>query len=285
MTTLTKYTKTIITNSTTTDTATTLTPTLTLLYSGELRDPYHEFMVCEDSSVSKESLEQDFNAQFWDNHYTLHHSHVPQLFSTVAAKALIAGKYLNVVINCATNGILNATATTTTHHNGNNTTSGLAGSSAIGSKIGLYASSHGKSTSEIHFELPVERTISLSVDGVNDSISAAIEEAYLYSSRALLKLLEMGHDLSSHLRSISRFFLLEHGDFFIQFMDSAEDELRKEVGDVSIARIQSLLQLAVQSSSTALTFELHADELSCSLASHNLIQHLYLIQVGCCCSS
>lgn len=60
-------------------------------------------------------------------------------------------------------------------------------------------------------------------------------------------------------------------------MDTAEDELRKEVREVSLPRIQALLQLAVQTST--LTTDAHKEDLSCSLASHNLIQHLNLIQV------
>jgi hypothetical protein len=36
------------------------------------------------------------------------------------------------------------------------------------------------------------------------------------SREGLLRLLESGYGLSSHLSSLRRFFLLEHGDFFIQ---------------------------------------------------------------------
>jgi hypothetical protein len=38
----------------------------------------------------------------------------------------------------------------------------------------------------------------------------------------------------------------ENGDFFIQFMDAAEEELRRDVKEVSLPRIQGLLQLALQ---------------------------------------
>lgn len=62
-----------------------------------------------------------------------------------------------------------------------------------------------------------------------------------------------------------------------QFMDSADEELRKDVKEVSLQRIQALLQLAVQTSTLA--SDPHREDLTCSLASHNLIQHLHLIQV------
>jgi len=57
--------------------------------------------------------------------------------------------------------------------------------------------------------------------------------------------------------------LLEHGDLFSQFIDTAEDKLRKEVREVS------LLQLAVQTS----TRSQRGPELLAGL-----IQHLNLIQ-------
>ena len=71
---------------------------------------------------------------------------------------------------------------------------------------------------------------------------------YTFSSRALLRLLEEQFGLSSHLKSLRRFFLLEHGDFFTQFMDTAEGELRREAKDISVLRVKALLQLAVQTS-------------------------------------
>ena len=51
------------------------------------------------------------------------------------------------------------------------------------------------------------------------TLSDISQRAYLFSSRALLSLLEHKHGLSTHLKSLKRFFLLEHGDFFTQFMD------------------------------------------------------------------
>jgi hypothetical protein len=73
----------------------------------------------------------------------------------------------------------------------------------------------------------------IDTDG-STAIPRAIESAYAYSSRALLRLLEERYLLSGQLRSLRRFFLLEHGDFFTQFMDVAEDELKREVSPILI---------------------------------------------------
>jgi gamma-tubulin complex component 2 len=67
------------------------------LFRGELNDPYSEFMIQEDLSISRDTLAQDFNAQYWENRYTLRTNQIPKLLHRVAAKALTAGKYLNVV--------------------------------------------------------------------------------------------------------------------------------------------------------------------------------------------
>jgi gamma-tubulin complex component 2 len=124
--------------------------------------------------------------------------------------------------------------------------------------------------------LPSVRKLDLSLEVADSSLSQAIQEAYVLSSRALLRILD-ARGLRSHMISLRRFFLLEHGDFFTQFMDTAEEELRREVKDVHISRVQGLLQMAVQTST--LVNDPHKEDLSCSLASHNLIQHLHLIQV------
>ena len=46
-------------------------------------------------------------------------------------------------------------------------------------------------------------------EGLCPALSSIVEEAYTFSSRALLRLLCEGHGLMSHLKSLQRFFLLE----------------------------------------------------------------------------
>ena len=99
---------------------------------------------------------------------------------------------------------------------------------------------------------------SVDVDLKNhDKLFRSIEDCYQYSSRALLLLLEKQYSLSTHLRSLRRFFLFEHGDFFTQFLDLASDELRKESKSIRLTGVQNLLHLAVQTST--LSNELHKE--------------------------
>jgi gamma-tubulin complex component 2 len=189
------------------------------LFKGELHDPYNEFMVQEDKSLSKEALERDFNSQYWEERYTLRTLHIPKILkghsNSLAQMILTAGKYLNVVRGCFRG----------------------------------------------HVILPTEQTLKIDPDSLS-TLSRAVTKVYTFSSQVLLKMLEEQHGLSTHLKSLRRFFLLEHGDFFTQFMDIAEGELRREAKDISVSRINSLLQLAIQTSTLA--SDPHKEELSCS---------------------
>jgi gamma-tubulin complex component 2 len=70
------------------------------LFRGDLDDAFGEFMVMEDSNLSREALQDDFNAQYWEQRYTLREEHVPSIIRKHARSALTAGKYLNVVRGC-----------------------------------------------------------------------------------------------------------------------------------------------------------------------------------------
>ena len=57
-----------------------------------------------------------------------------------------------------------------------------------------------------------------------------IEKAYEDASRTLLDLLMNEKKLLYRLRSLKHYFLLDQGDFFVGFMDLAEEELKKNIG-------------------------------------------------------
>lgn len=219
------------------------------LFKGELIDPYYEFFIQENVTMTREALQEDFNAHYWEGRYTLRRRHTPKILRNHAEKALTAGKYLNVIRDCLT-GI-------TVHD--------------------TYDGDETLPVDESVFAAIPERELTFDIDGTTQLVGA-IEFAYQNSSNNLLKLLEEKYNLSSHIRSLRRFFLLEHGDFFLQFMDTANEELSREAKDVAIGRVQSLLQLALHTST--LSLDPHKENLTCVLASHNLIQHLHLIQAA-----
>ncbi|RTG81909.1 gamma-tubulin complex component 2 [Schistosoma bovis] len=75
-----------------------------------------------------------------------------------------------------------------------------------------------------------------------------IDQAHLYASSLLLKLMLQQKDLKEHLKSVKRFFLLDQGDFIVHFMDAAAAELRKNSEIISQLRLNSLLELALRTS-------------------------------------
>ena len=205
------------------------------IFRGEIWDRNGEFMIQENAAFHREALEDDYNARFWDGRYTLRRAHIPKIFRAHAEKILSAGKYLNIMRDCAT------------------------------------------SVTEANEMLPVPKSLNFDIDG-SGSLLSVIDDAHRNSSRLLLKILMGTHDLISHIVSLRRFMLLEYGDFFVQFMDMAEHELRQEAQVLTVPRVQGLLQGAVISSS--LGTDPHKDDFECVLASHNLIQHLHLIQTA-----
>ncbi|CAN7941043.1 unnamed protein product, partial [Ixodes hexagonus] len=78
-----------------------------------------------------------------------------------------------------------------------------------------------------------------------------IERSYRLASRTLLDLLMQKVDLMGRLRSVKHFFLMDQGDFVVQFMDMAEEELGKDLDDIVPTRLELLLQLALSTSSVA----------------------------------
>jgi len=167
------------------------------IFRGELDDPYKEFMIQEDVTVVRDSRMglDGYSTNYWDNRLLLVHPHIPKILRTVAPRILTAGKYLNVVRGCIEKGNTGAL--------GSNT---LDPAAARAGAVSL--SSH----------LPQIQELSLDAEGSATALITIVEQSYIYSSRSLLRLLQYGHHLTTHLHSLSRFFLLDHGDFFIQFI-------------------------------------------------------------------
>lgn len=76
-----------------------------------------------------------------------------------------------------------------------------------------------------------------------------ITDAYAFASKALLELIMDDSDLMGHLLSVKRYFLLQQGDFIVQFMDACEGELMTKVHDVIPMRLENLLELTLRLSS------------------------------------
>ncbi|CAH1435904.1 unnamed protein product [Lactuca virosa] len=62
------------------------------------------------------------------------------------------------------------------------------------------------------------------------------------------------YDLIGKLNSINHYLLLDQGDFLVHFMDIAPDELDKTPNEISVEKLQSLLDLALAFNSSCSRF-------------------------------
>ncbi|KAL9657607.1 hypothetical protein ABK040_012686 [Willaertia magna] len=111
------------------------------------------------------------------------------------------------------------------------------------------------------------------VDGKALSI---IEDAHQFASETLLKYMLQDMKLLEKLRSMKHYFLFDHGDFFVHFMDTAEQELSKKSTEVSLSKLQSAIEFAAKICS--IIENEGVDGLSCSLKSLNLADFLNRIK-------
>ncbi|XP_064628663.1 gamma-tubulin complex component 2-like isoform X2 [Lineus longissimus] len=102
-----------------------------------------------------------------------------------------------------------------------------------------------------------------------------IEKAYFYASKVLLSLLMEEKELMARLRSIKHYFLLDQGDVIVQFMDMAEDEMKKTIDDIMPTRLETLLELALRTSTA--NVDPFKDDLKVDLLPYDLITQLFKI--------
>ena len=76
-----------------------------------------------------------------------------------------------------------------------------------------------------------------------------IENAYTHANQTLLHLLLKDQQLIPRLRSLKHYFFLSQSSFLTHLLDLSHTELRKSAKGASIVKLQSLLDLALNSDS------------------------------------
>jgi len=105
--------------------------------------------------------------------------------------------------------------------------------------------------------------------GLAESVARASE----FASASLLDLLVQKHSLFTKLKVLRRFFLIDRGDWVVHFVDSASEELLKGCKDLSVAKLESLLELAVRGSSSA-DMEPYLDSIGVSVLAQTASQEV-----------
>ena len=218
------------------------------LKSGALSDPYSEFMI-EETIQDMEKISFMDDDDDWDNWYMIREEHVLRVFTSTTStphlnfskdkkynfcphmirsdeademvrKVLTAGKYWNAISLCKNNPYRDKRNRISHHRR----------------KIQLVSSNHTTNDS----------TNSLKYWMNQVDIFKYVEHAYKFSSRKFFHIVLKEHELLMTLRFLKRYFLLDQGDFFVHFLDMAENELLQEMCDVSRGRVQNWMNLSIQ---------------------------------------
>eukprot|EP00762_Andalucia_godoyi_P000766 ANDGO_03807.mRNA.1 Spindle pole body component 97 len=169
------------------------------IYQGEIEDPYGEFLVAENKTLTKQSLLEDYSDEYWTERYAIREASFPHFLDAVASKILTTGKYLNVIREC------------------------------------------GKQVKCPHASI-------LEYTSDEQQYVSKIEQAFHWASKQLLGLIMVQESLLPRLQSVKHYFMLDEGDWFVHFMDSASDDLSRSVADLSRTKLESLLELSIRTS-------------------------------------
>ncbi|CAK7325974.1 unnamed protein product [Dovyalis caffra] len=121
-------------------------------------------------------------------------------------------------------------------------------------------------------QVPASENSKLTIFGSNHHYLECIKAAYDFASSELLNLIIEKYDLMGKLRSIKHYLLLDQGDFLVHFMDIAWDELTKKLDEISVEKLQSLLDLALRT--TAAAVDPCHEDLTCCVERSSLLKRL-----------
>ena len=222
------------------------------LESGLIDDPFGEFMVA--TSESSDAI-GGYDGDTWNEMFRIREEHVLDSCLSAASvqqQILLTGKYWNAVQLCY------------------RTTADLKAS---------------ESSQQDRSDTPVALSV---MDAV--ALATHIHSKYRSASQQLLRLLMDEFQTMETLVTLKRYFLLHQGDFLVHLFDAAEEELSKELKDVSRGRVNQWVNTCIHltephnedtnpsvlSSVGAMkpAGPLKAQMIRCSFAPDSLIDHL-----------
>ncbi|KAG2300300.1 hypothetical protein Bca52824_036772 [Brassica carinata] len=121
-------------------------------------------------------------------------------------------------------------------------------------------------------QVPISERSKLTIFGSNHHYLECIKAAHEFSSKELVNLIMDKYDLIGRLRSIKHYLLLDQGDFLVHFMDIAREELNKKAHEISVEKLQSLLDLALRT--TAAAADPRHEDLTCCVDRTSLLTTL-----------
>ncbi|EMD32453.1 hypothetical protein CERSUDRAFT_143920 [Gelatoporia subvermispora B] len=193
--------------------------------TGRLIDPYEELCVKESKFIDRGTLEVDYTDEYWERRYTLRDGSTLGASSkrqqagvppprTVGGR-LPGGACVPPILERWKHKILLA---------------------------GKYLNVIRECGIEISRD-PSQTDEDVSMD--DERFFKSIEDAYTHANRTLLSLLLRDQQLIPRLRSLKRYFFLSQSSFLTHLLDLSHAELRKPARSASLVKLQSLLDLAL----------------------------------------
>jgi gamma-tubulin complex component 2 len=192
------------------------------LQGGFLQDPYGEFMIHQTHLGSLDQQNFILYDDDWSKWYRLRPKHVfHSLMATRGAsldsdstiqKILLAGKYWNAVSLCKDKSVPDV-------------------------RYGYRRKQNRLDLSNL-FQLTYQTT--------HADIRTYVNDCFEDAAQTLYNIVMRDYQLVEVLRFTKSYFLLDQGDFFIHFMDMAEDELLQEMPAVSKGRVGAWTKYSLQ---------------------------------------
>ncbi|KAF7725246.1 hypothetical protein EC973_000334 [Apophysomyces ossiformis] len=256
------------------------------IYHGEIKDTYDEFMIEEKKNVKKEDLREDLHDTYWEMRYTNRDDLVPTFLKPFQNKILLAGKYLNVVQECGINIAKPENMLDAMRNNDANTDT-IRETTAIGED---QQSREGRTSQTTQHDGFATTTTTLdqnyassrnevweSVDGGSTRFVKSLEIAYKYANHTLLNMLLKEQKLIDRLRSLKHYFFLDQSDFLTSFLDLAKDELKQPAKEISLSRLQSLMDLVLRNPSSVAAYDPYKEGVRVVMSPLKLIDYLLKI--------
>ncbi|KAG7095179.1 hypothetical protein E1B28_005958 [Marasmius oreades] len=224
--------------------------------TGRLVDPYEELLVKESKFINRGILELDYTDEYWERRYTLrdgstssnskrHQAGIPP--RRAVGGRLPGGACIPPLLESWKHKILLA---------------------------GKYLNVIRECGIDINRERSSVGDDKSSMD--DERFYLFLQDAYTHANQTLLQLLLKDQQLIPRLRSLKRYFFLSQSFFLTHFLDLSYGELRKSAKSVSIIKLQSLLDLTLNTDSHGedITFR---DDLKVTMASSGLYEWLLKI--------
>ncbi|KAG5642265.1 hypothetical protein DXG03_003342 [Asterophora parasitica] len=222
--------------------------------TGKLVDPYEELLLKESKFINRGILEMDYTDEYWERRYTLRDG------STLASPS--KRQQAGVPPPRTISGRLPGGACVPPLLEGWKHKILLAGKYLnVIRECGIEIS-HGQN--------PYDGD-DLSMD--DEKFYKFLEDAYSHANRTLLQLLLRDQQLIPRLRSLKRYFFLSQSSFLTHLLDLAHNELRKPSKSASIVKLQSLLDLALNTDASGEDV-LYREDVKVTMAESGLYEFL-----------